>query len=298
MSFSRVNPPGWAVGDKFTSAQANALDVDHANALDKTTAGDALSGVVTMATTASLQAQFAGNIQGQAASAIKATVAGGIASGVTSGIALTGASTDFPTFGVSGGSPRTRNIAVDLGGAFVATAIATSGNVNLSFVLGGSNAPLYGVANNTGQAFAGFFTNVVNSGSNSVWTYMLPLKPGMLHNGATLTSATLLMQGQPGHTSLPTVMPAFQIGRSLLTTSAGGFSALGGAAATDPTNTLANYKLNHTWSYTCTTGNVIDTTQYGYYLFIWDEGGTNAITGNTYASITLTFGSITDMRFA
>jgi len=35
MSFSRIKPAGWAVNEKLTSAQQNALDIDHANAVDK-----------------------------------------------------------------------------------------------------------------------------------------------------------------------------------------------------------------------------------------------------------------------
>lgn len=34
MSFSRSNPLGWALFEELTSAQMNALDIDHANALD------------------------------------------------------------------------------------------------------------------------------------------------------------------------------------------------------------------------------------------------------------------------
>ena len=49
MSFSRVNPGGWGVGAKFTSSQANQLDIDHANALDKSGAGDTLSGFINIA---------------------------------------------------------------------------------------------------------------------------------------------------------------------------------------------------------------------------------------------------------
>ena len=44
--FSRVNPGGFGLGAKFTSTQANQLDIDHANALDKTVAGDTLSGFI------------------------------------------------------------------------------------------------------------------------------------------------------------------------------------------------------------------------------------------------------------
>ena len=44
MSFSRAKPDAWAVNEELTSAQINQLDVDHANALDKT--GDTLANTI------------------------------------------------------------------------------------------------------------------------------------------------------------------------------------------------------------------------------------------------------------
>ena len=44
MSFSRVKPGGWAANEKLSSAQQNQLDIDHANAVDKT--GDSITGEV------------------------------------------------------------------------------------------------------------------------------------------------------------------------------------------------------------------------------------------------------------
>lgn len=50
MVFSRVKANGWATNQKLTSAQANQLDIDHANALDKTgdnsAGGGGISGLV------------------------------------------------------------------------------------------------------------------------------------------------------------------------------------------------------------------------------------------------------------
>ncbi|MRG98200.1 hypothetical protein [Polyangium spumosum] len=45
MSFTRIKPGGWAVNEKLTSAQQNQLDIDHANAVDKT--GDTVEGLIT-----------------------------------------------------------------------------------------------------------------------------------------------------------------------------------------------------------------------------------------------------------
>lgn len=39
MSFSRANPLGWALYEVLTSAQMNALDIDHANAIDGAAGG-------------------------------------------------------------------------------------------------------------------------------------------------------------------------------------------------------------------------------------------------------------------
>lgn len=48
MTTPRVKPAGWGVGEKLTSAQADQLDINITNSLDKTSAGDTLSGVVTL----------------------------------------------------------------------------------------------------------------------------------------------------------------------------------------------------------------------------------------------------------
>ena len=44
MTFARVKPDGWAVNEELSSAQINALDIDHADAVDKT--GDTVPGVI------------------------------------------------------------------------------------------------------------------------------------------------------------------------------------------------------------------------------------------------------------
>jgi hypothetical protein len=46
MSFSRINSSGWALGDPLTHTQITNLDIDHANSLDKSTAGDVILGAV------------------------------------------------------------------------------------------------------------------------------------------------------------------------------------------------------------------------------------------------------------
>lgn len=87
MSFSLVNPSTWGVGDKLTSAQINALDADHADALDKT--GDQITGTVTFGVGATLTAGVTGAIVASAANGVSSTIAGGIKSTVASGVQAT-----------------------------------------------------------------------------------------------------------------------------------------------------------------------------------------------------------------
>lgn len=48
MTIARVKPSTWAVNDTLTSAEINAIDVTLTTALDKTVAGDTLSGAITL----------------------------------------------------------------------------------------------------------------------------------------------------------------------------------------------------------------------------------------------------------
>lgn len=88
MSLIRPGPGGgYAVGGKVASADMNLAFSQIPQALDKTVAGDQLSGVVTM------------NAGGQ----IQASVAGGVQSTTPGGLQLNGGVTDWITYG---GSPR------------------------------------------------------------------------------------------------------------------------------------------------------------------------------------------------
>ena len=101
MSFTRVNPPGWGTGADFTSAQGNQLDINVSNALDKTIAGDTLSGVIVVNSTGQIDAAFANNIVANATGACKSNVSGGIQSTVAGGIQATAIGGIVPT--VAGG---------------------------------------------------------------------------------------------------------------------------------------------------------------------------------------------------
>lgn len=96
MSFTKVGPAGgFAYGSKVSSAAFNQLDADHANALDKSVAGDTLQGVVKMASTAAVEVNTVGaaiivsvgnGFRATASGAVNVTTAGGIQSNAAGGI--------------------------------------------------------------------------------------------------------------------------------------------------------------------------------------------------------------------
>lgn len=276
MSFTRVNPGGWAVGASFTSAQANQIDTNVSNSLDKTVAGDTLSGVVTMAATAQINVASAGaRVQASVASGILAAVVGGMNSGTTSGFALTGGAGDWPTFGVGGASPRGR--------------VVTQAIVPTNMVGGWTTID--------GLSFG--HTYLIGPAT----TAKQPIQLTALHNGATLAQVIVLLS-VTSHSNVPANLPNLSVFRYPITVgSAFGSQAL---ASSDPQPFTPTPGSGSLWTasgnvqaltYTTSQNNVIDTSSYVYGISLQDENGTNSVAGNVYIAIQLVYSHITSMQF-
>jgi len=275
MAFTRVKPANWALNEKLTSAQINALDVDHANAVDKTSAGDTVSGTLTLAATGKVVASNAGaeiktsvasGIQTNIAAGLISTVAGGIQSNAAGGIKLAGGATDWVTFSAT----RSRTIGTMIG--------YHTGYNGWSNNITGSKPVLLGPGN----------------------TARIDL-PFPLHNGATLATITLSVIIASGHTGVPAVLPSFVV-RRMPSDGSGGIPGSLGSSAVFPTPADVTAYIAggavQSWTFTATTNNVIDTSGFVYFLTINDESGTNAIAGNAYLTLITTYNTISDMRFA
>lgn len=333
MTFARSKPPGWVFSDTLTSAQLNALDTDHANALDKSVANDTLSGTVTMAAGGMLDGNTSGtkiraSLNG---SKIAATASGASIEANASG-AFIGATAAGAKIQVSGGgafqtvtdptgdpnkaaqaytfaTPQSRIVTYPTG-QLLTTEIPT-GAWTLTYNLGAQNALQI-----TGQA--------------TTTPILIPFTP---HNGAILQSVSMFVKILGPHTNgLPAHLPYMSIVRVRYTPIAlqpwwlwWTLDDLGAPAIAlnPPSNfptpyNVAAYDSTVFWTNTmfatglANPGNsdpdptqpvnadqrVVDTSKYLYYLKLIDESGSLAIVGNTYPGFSVTYSGINDLRFA
>jgi hypothetical protein len=279
MAFVRANSSGWAVGDILTSAQQNALDIDHALALDKSVAGDTLSGVITVASTGEILLNFADGVVGNANASILANATGALISTTPGGILCAGGPTDFVAL-----SSRSRIVRTPL------------------IVLGTLTGTHFSAAAEGGSNFAAAGTppgppTIVGVAADGVGVNLFC----PVHNGATLTGVKFFLEVGQSHANVPATFPAFDIRRTPIATYAGTTQSLfsGGPATASAGSGAAWFNGGNIqlWAGVCNQNNVIDTTTYVYNMVLFDESGANSKTGNVFFGAELTFASITTSAF-
>jgi hypothetical protein len=272
LSFNRVNPGGWAQGGIFTSSQGNQLDLDHVNALDKTVAGDTLSGVVTLASTGQISV---GVSQGIALTSPSALVVGatlGLVTTVSGGLALGGGSSDWIQFN----QQRSRLvIAPPTPMAPLQTGWSTSLGYGLQKV--GARRPAPAV--------------------------VFPLQP---HHNSTIQSVVCYFAIGALHAAVPGTPPAMELFRVPCRNGGGSPPGIQHLSGT-PVQTMPVGGLNGTtyyqsgnvqsMLYTATQNNLVDTSNYSYLCLVADETGSNSMFNNVILGIAPNYGSIADSRF-
>jgi hypothetical protein len=191
------------------------------------------------------------------------------------GIALCGGSNDYPTYStISGGavvpSPRTFARCYPI----IVNLIQTGWSVEP-----------------TGPTW------MLGPGGAGAQIFMLQ----SLWNGATISSVSVSLVVSSTHSSLPTTYPVIRVERTPL----GAGSTLGAQTLSTTANqsfpTPANLTayldggLTQLLTYVCNQNNVVDSTQYLYYVQVTDETGGGAVSGNVYAGITVNYTSVTSM---
>lgn len=262
MSISRIKPTGWSFFEKLTSPQATQLDVNVSNAVDKTAAGDTVSGTLTFASGAGTT-YSSGSTQ-TLSSGATAYIRGVLRT--ESGGRITLADNDYPTFGVGHtGTSMTRKYA--MGAVPRATGVGVTVNdENVQLAVGGA------------------------------CLFYLPT-----HHGATLSSVEVRFIASTGHAALPATNMYVSLNRrSNPVGGSPAFASLraAGSVSYAPVS-LADYNNGNIKSVTFTAdqNNVVDRTTYSYELFIAGESSTNAA-AILVPEVRLNFTSIADMRFA
>lgn len=292
MSFLRVKPPNWAVNEVVTSAQLNQLDLDHSNSLDKTVAGDQLAGVVSIAAAAMFDGNTAGTHFRASANGAKiaATVSGASIEANASG-ALVQATVAGALVKVTGGAVMQADVGSIPGDRYT---FASGQTRNMQYPTARGAIPASGWSV---SFVAGFPQLLGNAGTTVI------LIPFPAHNGATISQVTMYLQVTQPHANVPAVLPALNIVRAknnagnatsdLLKTSDQLFTPAPGSGA-------AWFNGGSLQSWTCVTNqnNVVDTTQYDYFVKLIDENGGNSLANNTYPWFVVQYTSILDLRFA
>ena len=269
MSFTRVNPSGWAVGSTLTAAQQNQLDIDHAKALDKSVAGDTISGTVTLASGASIAPAFGSSVV--FASGALLTISSGAAEYVSSGGQII----------VQGGG----SILLADGGSDIVLAAGKTTQVLFQ--------PVPQALNSSGFTIP----NQQLTGGATAFPVYCPIPP--LHNGATITAVSLFFEVTSSHANVPQFFPSIDIRRVQVGIGGGTDVSLrsGGPVSATAATGLAWYDSGamQVLTFTPNQNNVVDSTQYFYYVTLVDENGTHAISGNLYYAVEVFLGNITSL---
>jgi hypothetical protein len=326
-----------------------AIDTTSALTLNAcTVTGTISNGVTAIAGTAQVQATVASAIESTIAGGITSAVFGGIVSGTPGGLQNNAGDGDWVSFSfdrnrsvfapLQNASPLTNPVP---NGAWLwvnnSTNTSSSGSLEIPLTQtqlpSGSNGPLdstilqtflgnYIIAPSGNAAYS-----AVIGGLNASQSFVLPT----MHNGATLTSVTVLfyVPAQPNLSSpwmsgwLP---PTATVYRTTLATggSPTNYQYLSSTnwqpfnTRTIPTNSTGPsvwYQSGQiqSWNYTCNQNNVINSSAYSYYVALNDTsytGGSNSAPGGSgpwagpatgvpdvYIGFILNFGSIANMAF-
>ena len=302
MTFARVNAPGWSVGAKLTSAQQNQLDIDHANALDKT--GDTIpntsvislagtmnisgGGGITVNSTGGVNSLVSGGVTASVAQGVLSIAAGGISSNVIAGISPTVAA-GITDGSVVGGISTTIAGGLALGGGPVDWPAFSSRSITVC-------CPPLPMGPATGwTATQGCIVGPATA--TAIYLAMPRLWPG-----CTITNIAAIVKVPGPHSSVPADLPKISV--YSFSWSAGGspmqvflrspnsvtFGDAGSGSAYPGSPSAWDALGNlQSWNYVCNQNNTaIDTTHTGFYITLTDENGSGAVSGNEYFGFEVT----------
>lgn len=268
MTFSRVKPGNWAVGEELTSSQMNTLDTDHSNAVDKT--GDTISGTIHVSGAGKISADLHDTIVSTVDSGISTTVSRGISINNDNGLSL-------DTVGAWPSFRSTRSL------QWVIPPITTLMTGGWTF----DSQSLIGPGTTGGQVVV----ELIAPHNGATLSTLDVVFAAATHGAVPATLPSVNVQRVQSGTTLGVAITGVS---SLSSAGAGGYAFFptpgSGAAYT-------NSNLLQKWTFTANQNNVIDRSQYRYLISLVDEGGANAVIGNKFLYFIAHFTGITNMAF-
>jgi hypothetical protein len=293
------------LNDKLTSAQQNALDIDHANALDKSTAGDTILGLVQV-NGSSARIRITSTALGSKGFVADpgSTMDLNGAMNLNSGAAFSGlAASSFTLVStcLTNITLGTASVLQQAAGGLIAIT-APTGIAITTTTTRTIKQPVHASFLQTGwtASGAGVAYYVQGPGTNVPQEFLLT----RTHNLATLASVDCFLAVKGPHGATPATFPSFNVfryliadgqspnnGQSLRSGGAVSFTA-GSGAAWDNSNNMQHA------TFTCDQNNTIDSSTYVYGISVTDEYGANSAGGNLYVGFNLNYTNITSMAFA
>lgn len=290
MSHSAVRPGGWALNQKMLSSEVTQMQARITASLDKTTAGDIISGTIELRQGANLFALSGSTVQTNVSSLF--AISGSVSGTSTSRFSLA-AGSHFDVTGSARFLNLTSSANTNISGlvTIVANDLTISGSTHLLYhsrsitrVLQSTPAPHCSTAN----------TADWDSKSDGNWFHTRPLDPviggpGVIYHplnlphGQLLTAISVYIQGAAAHAALPAIMPQIFIKKRNVVTDV--VTTISNVS--DPSATTALLQSHHAISATGLT-ETVDNSTYYYFIELWSESGANALVGTKSARCTCT----------
>jgi hypothetical protein len=292
MAFTRVST-GWSLNGEVTSAELNQLDIDHANAVDKT--GDTVPGALTFGARCYAQSgmdlEDVTNVTGGSELDFVSGASCNFASGTSCNFSSGASIVLYPSSSMSCAT----TITITGAGGRVLT--VSGGRI----VLGDNDYPQYASARSytrmvplagisVPSAFStGWSIGVSNLHTLASGVYISFSLGSLIPHGATLTSVELRFTPVGGHSNLPA--GNISISLTKYTPAVGGAIGAGTvlASATYSPVSLGDYNNGNIKSLTISPGAVIDSASSFYSFTLADESGANAVAGNAYHALVMAY---------
>lgn len=195
----------------------------------------------------------------------------------------------FPPFT----TPRSRVRAVSMQNFAITSGLAARAKTAPFAPFGGAN---FSTDTDNASIASGCFTFLKTPGATTTQGIQICIDP-FVHDGATLAAVRISLQAAAGHAGMTLTTAAMGIFRKTMTAATLLSLRTAGDFTDDPMASTATYQAQHDLALGCDQNNVINTSQYSYFVQIWNELGTHSLPGLKVYGLELTHDSINDTRF-